>query len=156
MKLQKRRDGCKIFTDCVLTLPFVSASYWADLRKATLRDCQTPAGPGSSPFQSDILGSPRLALLTETVRIQGQLLSPSSESAQWDAAAANANTKLRNSYNAWDISSRRLNYRYLKTKCFLPAGGNRGSGLYPTVLGADCWSGQWHPESGLSRSSLGS
>lgn len=47
-----------------------------------------PAGPVSSPSRSDILGSPPPALLTETGQIQGQLRSPSSESAQSDAAAA--------------------------------------------------------------------
>lgn len=42
----------------------------------------------SSPSRSDILGSPPPALLTETGQIQGQLQSPSSESAQSGAVAA--------------------------------------------------------------------
>lgn len=54
----------------------------------TLRGCQMPAGPTFSPSQSNILGSPPPALLTETGQIQGQLRSPSSESAQSGAAAA--------------------------------------------------------------------
>lgn len=52
-----------------------------------------PAGPVSSPSRSDILGSPPPAPLTETGQIQGQLRSPSSESAQSDAAATNAKSK---------------------------------------------------------------
>lgn len=50
-----------------------------------------PAEPVSSPSRSDILGSPLPALPTATGQIQEQLRSPSNESAQSDAAAANTN-----------------------------------------------------------------
>lgn len=91
MKIIKKK--CKTRMSFTNMVPFVSASYWADLRKVTPQGCRMPAGPVSSPSRSGIPGSPPPALLTETGQIQGQLRSPSNGSAQSDAAAANTKSK---------------------------------------------------------------
>lgn len=162
--LVKKKQQDK-YGKCAFTLLFVSASYWGDLQKVSPQGCRMPAGPVSSPSRSDTLGSPPPARLTGTGQIPGQLRSPSNEWAQSDAAAANTKrqrmqkgmkkTEVVSAVQVILLKAQNLDVCKMGSIVFyLPVGESRGNGWYPAVLGADCWSVQWHPGSVPSRSSL--